>query len=67
MAVSSEFGVVRPLRTSSNLCDAGEMEGTQACRAVLREFGVVRQDRTSTIHFDVGGGRLTAKFRVSLG
>ena len=35
--------------------------------AVMREFGVVRQDRASTNHCDVGGSRLTGKFRVSSG
>ena len=61
---SGSFDLSEPPRTSVM---QGRWRGTQACRAVLREFGVVRQDRTSTIHFDVGGGRLTAKFRVSSG
>ena len=59
---SGSFDLSEPPRTSVM---EGRWRGTQACRAVMREFGDVRQDRTSTIHFDVGGGRLTAKFRVS--
>ena len=62
MVSSSEFGVVRPHRTSSNHYDAGGSMTTGQVRESSVWFNITELNRTTLL---IGGFRPSGQFRVS--